>query len=155
MLKGHHAYHDPNDRPREVPEDKDEDEEDEDKQEEEAIDPDKQEPDDPQTALLEKMNHTRVTTDYFSKARQIITARDGAIPHPPRMFIAGGTAIHLNYTPSRTGVGVDDVATDFNILDLHVVLSEFLLCDTRERSSLYGGGSKKKAVDRPSSHPSI
>jgi hypothetical protein len=35
MLKSHHAYYDPNDRPREVPEDKD-----------------KQELDDPQTALL-------------------------------------------------------------------------------------------------------
>jgi hypothetical protein len=44
MLKSHDAYYDPNDRPREVPEDKD--------KQEEAINPDKQELDDPQTALL-------------------------------------------------------------------------------------------------------
>ncbi|KAG1848322.1 hypothetical protein DFJ58DRAFT_842964 [Suillus subalutaceus] len=106
-------------------------------EENEAIDCDKQEQDDPRTTLLEEMNHTRVTIDYFSKAKQIVTVRDGAIPHPPRTFIAGGTAIHLNYTPSRTGVSIDDVATDFNLPDLRVALSEFLLHDTRERGAIY------------------
>ncbi|KAG2112324.1 uncharacterized protein F5147DRAFT_771380 [Suillus discolor] len=144
MLKSHHVYCDPNDRPREVPED-------EDKQEEEPIDPDEQEPDDPQTALLEQMNHTRVTMNYFSKARQIITVRDRAIPHPPQMFIAGGTAIHLNYTSSCTRVGVDDVATDFNIPDLRVVLSEFLLHDARERGAVHmvGGPRRRPLIDCP------
>jgi hypothetical protein len=108
------------------------------------------------TALhLEEMNHTHITTNYFSKARQIMTARDGAIPHPPQTFITGGTAIHLNYTPSHTRVGVDDIAINFNIPDLHVVLSEFLLHDTRERRAVYmvGGPRRRPLINHPSILP--
>ncbi|KIK45260.1 hypothetical protein CY34DRAFT_22595 [Suillus luteus UH-Slu-Lm8-n1] len=118
-LKSHPTYHDPNDMPGDVPEEEDEG----------AINCDEQEQDDLRTALLEEMNQTRVTMNYFSKARQIVAARDGAISYPPRTFIAGGTAIHLNYNPSHTGVSIDDVATNFNILGLHIALSEFLLRD--------------------------
>ncbi|KAG2098690.1 uncharacterized protein F5147DRAFT_777535 [Suillus discolor] len=139
-LKSHCTYHDPNDRPGDVPEEE---------EDEGAIDCDKWEQDDLRTALLEEMNHTHVTMNYFSKARQIVAARDEAISHPPRTFIAGGTAIHLNYNPSHTGVSVDDVATDFNILDLHVALSEFLLCDVRERGAVYevGGPRRRPLID--------
>jgi hypothetical protein len=140
-LKSHPTYHHPNDMPEDVPEEEDDG----------AIDCDEQEQDDPRTALLEEMNQTRVTMNYFSKARQIVAARDGVISYPPRTFIAGGTAIHLNYNPSRTGVSVDDVATNFNIPGLHVALSEFLLRDARERGEVYGvGGPRRRPlIDHP------
>jgi hypothetical protein len=97
------------------------------------------------------MSHMRVTTNYFSKARKVFAARDEAIPHPPRTFIAGGTAIHLNYNPSHTRVSVDDVTTNFNIPDLHVVLSEFLLHDVRERGEVYGvgGPNRRPSIECP------
>jgi hypothetical protein len=91
--------------------------------------------------------------NYFSKARKVFTVRDEAISHPPQTFIAGGTAIHLNYNPSHTGVSIDDIATYFNIPDLCVVLSEFLLCHMRERGEVYGVGGPRR---RPSiEHPLI
>jgi hypothetical protein len=57
----------------------------------------------------------------------------------------------LMYNPSRTGVSVDDVATDFNIPDLRMVLSDFLLCDVRERGEVYGvGGPRRRpSIERP------
>ncbi|KAG1734642.1 hypothetical protein EDB19DRAFT_1830536 [Suillus lakei] len=117
MLKSHSNYHDLNDRRGDVPEEEEE--------EEEALDCDEQEWDDPCTALLEEMNCTHVTMNYFT--------------------------IHLNYNPSCTGVNVDDVAADFNIPDLRVVLSEFLLRDARERGEVYGVGGPRR---RPSiEHP--
>ncbi|KAG2028502.1 hypothetical protein BDR03DRAFT_1019716 [Suillus americanus] len=142
-LKSHHNYRDLNPRPGDIPK--------EDEEEEEAIDCDEREQDDPRTALLDQMNHMRVTTNYFSRARTVFAVRDEAIPHPLQMFIAGGTAIHLNYNPSRTGVSIDDVATDFNIPDLCVVLSEFLLCDTRERGEVYGvrGPRRRPSIECP------
>ncbi|KAG2115446.1 hypothetical protein DEU56DRAFT_748706 [Suillus clintonianus] len=141
MLKSHCTYHDPDDRPGDVPEEE---------EDEGIIDCDEWEQDDPRTALLEEMNHTRATMNYFSKARQILAARDGAISHPPRTSIAGGTTIHLNYNPSCTRVSVDDVTTTFNILDLRVALSEFLLHDARERGAVYGvGGPRRRPlIDR-------
>ncbi|KAG0699348.1 hypothetical protein DFH29DRAFT_983549 [Suillus ampliporus] len=115
--ENHRNYHDLNPRPGDVPEEEEE--------EEEAIDCDEREQDDLRTALLDQMNHTCVTMNYFT--------------------------IHLNYNPSRTGVSVDDVATDFNIPDLRVVLSEFLLHDARERGEVYGvGGPRRRpSIERP------
>ncbi|KAG1849723.1 hypothetical protein F4604DRAFT_1883751 [Suillus subluteus] len=111
-------------------------------------DEDEQESDDPRTALLEEMNCTHVATDYFRKARQMATVRrDSCNPHPRRTFIADNTAIHLNYNPSRMGVKVDDVSTDFNLLDLHVVLLGFLEHDMRERGVVHGVGGPRQ---RPS-----
>ncbi|KAG2030953.1 hypothetical protein BDR03DRAFT_986755 [Suillus americanus] len=97
-LKNHSNYRDLNPRPGDIPKEEEEEEE----------------------AINYQMNHTCITTNYFSKARKVFAARDEAIPHPPQIFIAGGTAINLNYNPSHTGVSVDDVTTDFNIPDLHV-----------------------------------
>ncbi|KAG0705937.1 hypothetical protein DFH29DRAFT_799338 [Suillus ampliporus] len=144
-LKSHRNYRDLNPRPGDVPKEEEE--------EEEAINCDEREWDDPRTALLDQMNHTHVTTNYFSKARKVFAARDEAIPHPPRTFITGGTAIHLNYNPSHTGVSIDDVTTNFNIPDLRAVLSEFLLCDARERREVYGVGGPRRRLSIE--HPPI
>jgi hypothetical protein len=67
------------------------------------------------------------------------------------MFIAENTAIHLNFSPSRSGVKLDDVSTDFNLLDLHVALSSFLQHDARERGIVHGvGGPRQRpSIDRP------
>ncbi|KAG0696400.1 hypothetical protein DFH29DRAFT_984627 [Suillus ampliporus] len=132
-LKSHSASHDPDFRA-------------EDALEEDGLDDeDEQETNDPQMALLEEMNHTRVATNYFSKARQMATVRrDSSIPYPHRTFVAENTAIHLNYNPSRTGVKVDDVSTDFNLPDLHVALSGFLQRDARERGIVHGVGGPRR-----------
>jgi len=107
--------------------------------------------DDLRTTLLEEMTHTRITMNYFNKALQ--PARGER--HPPRTFIAGGTAIHLNYNPSRTGVKIEDVASDFNIPNLHVVLSDFLQRDSRDRETVHGvdGPRIRPLIDRSSTLP--
>ncbi|KAG2155765.1 hypothetical protein DEU56DRAFT_906934 [Suillus clintonianus] len=82
---------------REDEEDRDEDEEGEGNEEE------NDELMDPRTALLEELNHTRTTSNYFNKLRTLGTARRDEIPqaHPPRTFLAGSTAVHLNCYPTR------------------------------------------------------
>ncbi|KAG2052649.1 hypothetical protein BDR06DRAFT_1021867 [Suillus hirtellus] len=73
-----------------------------------------------------EMNKTRITTNYFSKARKLVAARCDDISLPPWTFIAASTAIHLNFDPTHTGLKIDKVANDFNIPDLGQVLSDFL-----------------------------
>ncbi|KAG1843085.1 hypothetical protein C8R48DRAFT_619062 [Suillus tomentosus] len=109
---------------------------------------------DPRTALLEELNHTRITTNYFSKARQLVATRRDNIPHPPRTFVAASTAIHLNFSPTRTGLKIDEVADDFNIPDLRQVLSDFLQRDTRNGEAGHGlGVPRRSLIDRPSTLP--
>ncbi|KAG1786631.1 uncharacterized protein HD556DRAFT_1449582 [Suillus plorans] len=61
-----------------------------------------------QTALLKELNQMRITTNYFSKARQLVAMRRDNIPHPPQTFIAASTAIHLNFFPTCTGLKIDE-----------------------------------------------
>ncbi|KAG1891926.1 uncharacterized protein F5891DRAFT_986420 [Suillus fuscotomentosus] len=68
---------------------------------------------DPRTALLEELNHMCITTNYFSKARQLVATRRDNIPHPPRTFIAASTAIHLNFSPTCTGLKIDEIYARF------------------------------------------
>ncbi|KAG2127299.1 uncharacterized protein EDB93DRAFT_1257058 [Suillus bovinus] len=109
---------------------------------------------DQQTALLEGLNHMRANTNYFIKAKEVATVPRGPSTHPPRMFTAGNTAIHLNYSPTRTGMKIDDVADEFNILDLCDAISNFLRLDTRNRDVIHGVGiSRRSLIDRPSTLP--
>ncbi|KAG1847303.1 hypothetical protein DFJ58DRAFT_843203 [Suillus subalutaceus] len=112
--------------------------------EEDNIDPDEWEPSDPRTALLEEMNQTRITTNYFSKAKQNATLSRRELAYPPRTFIGGATAIHLNYDPSQNGVKVGDISVDYNIPDLHVLLSDFLQCDARGRGVVHEVASRRR-----------
>ncbi|KAG0697850.1 hypothetical protein DFH29DRAFT_1003402 [Suillus ampliporus] len=122
----------------------------EDEGEEDDIDYNEREPSDPRTALLEEMNHTRITTNYFSKAKQFATLGRRELAYPPRTFIGGTTAIHLNYDPSRGGVKVEDVSIDYNILDLHIALSDFLQRDARARGVVHEVASRRRPlIDRP------
>ncbi|KAG1900141.1 uncharacterized protein F5891DRAFT_980434 [Suillus fuscotomentosus] len=93
---------------------------------------DEREPLDPWTALLEEMNHTCITTNYFSKAKKLATLGHKERLYPPRTFIGSTTAIHLNYNLSRSGVKLEDISIDYNIPDLHGMLSNFLQCDARD-----------------------
>ncbi|KAG1762200.1 hypothetical protein EDD22DRAFT_953353 [Suillus occidentalis] len=109
---------------------------------------------DPRTALLAEMNKTRITTNYFSKARKLVAARCDNISLPPRTFIAASTAIHLNFDPTRTGLKIDEVANDFNIPDLGQVLSDFLQRDARNGAAGHGlGVARRQLIDRPSVLP--
>ncbi|KAG1886158.1 hypothetical protein F4604DRAFT_1572394, partial [Suillus subluteus] len=109
---------------------------------------------DPRTVLLEELNQTCITTNYFSKARQLVAARCDNISHPPQTFVAASTAIHLNFEPTRTRLKMDEVANDFNILDLHQVLSDFLQRDTRNGEAGHGlGVPRRPLIDRPSVLP--
>ncbi|KIK36610.1 hypothetical protein CY34DRAFT_26284 [Suillus luteus UH-Slu-Lm8-n1] len=83
--------------------------------EEDNINHDEWEPSDPRTALLEEMNQTCITTNYFSKAKEFDTLSHRQFAYPPQMFIGGTTAIHLNYDPSHNGVKVEDISVDHNI----------------------------------------
>ncbi|KAG0705579.1 hypothetical protein DFH29DRAFT_980830 [Suillus ampliporus] len=114
------------------------------------------EPMDPQIALLEELNHTWTSSNYFSKIRMLATARRDEIPqaHPPRMFLAGGTTIHLNCNPTRTGVKIDEVADQFNIPDLRYALSDFLQCNARNGNGVFGVGVPRRSlIDRPLNIP--
>ncbi|KAG2158271.1 uncharacterized protein EDB93DRAFT_1238045 [Suillus bovinus] len=118
--------------------------------EEDDIDPDEGEPSDPQTALLEEMNQTHITMNYFSKAKQFATLSCRELAYPPQTFIGGTTAIHLNYGPSRNRVKVGDISVDYNIPDLHVLLSDFLQCDTRGRGVVHEVALRRRPlIDRP------
>ncbi|KAG0700786.1 hypothetical protein DFH29DRAFT_982960 [Suillus ampliporus] len=122
---------------------------------EELIEREEEEPStDPQTALLEELNHTCVTTNYFSKAKKADTASRGPGSHPPQTFIAGNTAIHLNYSPTHTGMQIDDVADEFNIPDLRYAILNFLQHDARSRDAIHGVGiSRRSLIDHPSTLP--
>ncbi|KAG1810405.1 uncharacterized protein HD556DRAFT_1428452 [Suillus plorans] len=109
---------------------------------------------DQRTALLEGLNRTRVTTNYFIKAKEAATVPHGPSPHPPRMFTTDNTTIHLNYSPTCTGMKIDDVADEFNIPDLRDAISNFLRLDARNRDVIHGVGvSRRLLIDRPSTLP--
>ncbi|KAG1787146.1 uncharacterized protein HD556DRAFT_1449075 [Suillus plorans] len=114
--------------------------------EEDNIDYDEQEPSDPRTALLKEMNHTRITTNYFSKAKRFATLSRRELAYPPRTFIGGTIAIHLNYDPSRGGVKVEDISVDYNIPDLHIALSDFLQRDARGRGVVHEVASRRRPL---------
>ncbi|KAG1831124.1 hypothetical protein EV424DRAFT_1343248 [Suillus variegatus] len=122
-----------------------EDEEDEDEDEEENGEND--EPMDPQTALLEELNHTHTTFNYFSKIRILAATRHG-IPqaHPPCTFLAGSTAVHLNCNPTYTGLKIDNIANQFNIQDLWHALSDFFQHDARNRDGVFGVGVPRRLL---------
>ncbi|KAG1842142.1 hypothetical protein F4604DRAFT_1939014 [Suillus subluteus] len=123
-------------------------------EENEEDDGDCNEPTDPRTVLLEELNQTHITTNYFSKARQLVAARCDNISHPPWTFVAASTAIHLNFDPTRTGLKIDEVANDFNIPDLRQVLSDFLQRDVRNGEAGHGlGVPRRPLIDRPSVLP--
>ncbi|KAG2130225.1 hypothetical protein DEU56DRAFT_872344 [Suillus clintonianus] len=128
--------------------------EDEDDKEDEEDNGDCDEPMDPRTALLAQLNQTRITTNYFTKAKKLVAARCDNISHPPRTFVAASTAIHLNFDPTRTGLKIDEVANDFNIPDLREVLSDFLQRDARNGETGHGlGVRRRQLIDRPSVLP--
>lgn len=109
---------------------------------------------DQRTALLEGLNRTRVNTNYFIKAKEAATVPRGPSAHPPRTFTTGNTAIHLNYSPTRTGMKIDNVADEFNIPDLRDAISNFLRLDARNRDVIHGVGiSRRSLIDRPSTLP--
>jgi hypothetical protein len=118
--------------------------------EEEGTACDEEEPTDPRTALLEELNCTRVTTNYFNRAKDITALSHQACPGPPRTFTTGNVAIHLNFNPTRTGMKLDDVSDNFNLPDLHHALSAFLQRDTRNGNMTHGVGVPRRSlIDRP------
>ncbi|KAG1831476.1 hypothetical protein EV424DRAFT_1314149, partial [Suillus variegatus] len=133
--------------------------------EEEGTVHDDDEATDPRTVLLEELNFTCLTTNYFNKAREIATASHQASTYPglPRTFTAGNIAIHLNYNPTHcynnchnthTGMKLDDIADTFNIPDLHHALSDFLQCDARNRNLIHGVGVPRRSlIDHPPTLP--
>ncbi|KAG1824986.1 hypothetical protein EV424DRAFT_1471865 [Suillus variegatus] len=132
-----------------------EDEGDEDKDKDKEENGENDEPMDPQTALLEELNHTHTTSNYFSKIRMSAATRHG-IPqaHPPRMFLAGSTAVHLNCNPTYTGLKIDKVADQFNIPDLRHALSDFFQRNVRNGDRVFGVGVPRRLlIDHPLNIP--
>ncbi|KAG1840425.1 hypothetical protein C8R48DRAFT_679594 [Suillus tomentosus] len=86
----------------------------------------------------QELNHTRTTSNYFSKIRMLAATRHG-IPqaHPPRTFLAGSTAVHLYCNPTYTGLKIDDIADQFNIPDLRHALSDFFQRDARNEDGVF------------------
>ncbi|KAG2046507.1 hypothetical protein BDR06DRAFT_1014664 [Suillus hirtellus] len=98
----------------------------------------------------EELNCTRVATNYFNRAKDITALSHQACPGPPRTFTTGNVAIHLNFNPTCTGMKLDDVSDNFNLLDLHHALSAFLQCDTRNGNMTHGVGVPRRSlIDRP------
>ncbi|KAG1821858.1 uncharacterized protein BJ212DRAFT_1445288 [Suillus subaureus] len=103
-----------------------------------------------------ELNHTRTSSNYFSKIRMLATARHNEIPqaHSPCTFLAGSTAIHLNCNPTCTGLKIDEVADQFNILDLWYALSGFLQCNARKGDGVFGVGVPRRLlIDHPLNIP--
>lgn len=67
----------------------------------------------------------RAQCDYFAKARIVQAASKKQ--HPPRIFVSGQTALHLNVAPSLPKKSIDDVARMFNIPDLRAALADYYL----------------------------
>ncbi|KAG1839392.1 hypothetical protein C8R48DRAFT_782110 [Suillus tomentosus] len=123
-------------------------------EEDEEDDGDCDELTDPRTVLLEELNQIRITTNYFSKARQLVGARCDNISHPPRTFVAASTTIHLNFDPTRTRLKINEVADDFDIPHLRQALSNFLQCDARNGEAGHGlGVPRRPQIDHPSVLP--
>ncbi|KAG1900850.1 uncharacterized protein F5891DRAFT_1225473 [Suillus fuscotomentosus] len=124
--------------------------------EEEGNAHDDDEPTDLRTVLLEELNSTCLTTNYFNKAREIATALHQASTYLglPQTFTASNVAIHLNYNPTRTGMKLDDIADTFNIPDLCHALSDFLQRDARNQNLIHGVGVPRRSlIDRPPTLP--
>lgn len=122
------------------------------KEEEEGTVCNEEEPTDSRTALLEELNCTRVTTNYFNKAKDITTLSRQAstYPGPPRTFTTSNVAIHLNYNPTHTRMKLDDVSDNFNIPDLRHTLSAFLQCDMRNGNMIHGVAVPRRSlIDHP------
>ncbi|KAG1895269.1 uncharacterized protein F5891DRAFT_960466 [Suillus fuscotomentosus] len=82
----------------------------------------------------------------------LATSRRNKIPqaHPPRTFLAGGTAIHLNCNLTCTGLKINEVADEFNIPDLWYALSDFLQHDARNRDGVFWVGVPRRSlINRP------
>ncbi|KAI6016873.1 hypothetical protein BKA83DRAFT_4128592 [Pisolithus microcarpus] len=68
----------------------------------------------------------RKVTNFFDVAAQLLAALPGSVPRLPHTFIAGSTAIHLNYDPSLKCIPIDTVVEQFSLPDLHGALGDYL-----------------------------
>ncbi|KAI6096618.1 hypothetical protein EDD16DRAFT_1719732 [Pisolithus croceorrhizus] len=53
-------------------------------------------------------------TDFFNVATHLLAALPGSVPRLPHTFIAGSTAIHLNYDPLLKCIPIDTVMEQFS-----------------------------------------
>ncbi|KAF8417606.1 hypothetical protein L210DRAFT_3615989 [Boletus edulis BED1] len=87
----------------------------------------------------------RQASNFFDIATRLSFSPPGAVPTPPRTFIAGSTAIHLNYDASRKHVPIDDVAEMFDLPDLRGALADYLLREESFPQSLHTFGGQRRS----------
>ena len=88
---------------------------------------------------------SRRTTNFFDVATRLSSSPPGSIPTPLRTFIAGSTAIHLNYDSSRRNVPVDEVATTFGLPDLRGALADYFRRQQDSPQSLHTFGGQRRS----------
>lgn len=86
----------------------------------------------------------RSPTNYFIKARELVSSPPASVPFPLRTFISSNSAINLARDPKVNRSSIDNVAVQFGIPDLRSALGDYL---ARESSKLLHsvGGPRSSA----------
>ncbi|KAI5982061.1 hypothetical protein EDD15DRAFT_2378525 [Pisolithus albus] len=87
----------------------------------------------------------RKTTSFFDVAAQLSVSPPDSVPRPLRTFIAGSTAIHLNYDPSLKCVPIDIVAERFKLPDLRGALGDYLNREGNVTQNFHMFGSQRRS----------
>ncbi|KAF8451180.1 hypothetical protein L210DRAFT_3640273 [Boletus edulis BED1] len=87
----------------------------------------------------------RQASNFFDIATRLSFSPPGAVPTPPRTFIAGSTAIHLNYDASRKHIPIDNVAEMFDLPNLRGALADYLLREESFPQSLHTFGGQRRS----------
>lgn len=66
------------------------------------------------------------TTDFFKITTRAVSAPTDAASFPPCTIVAGSAAIHLNIKPKLCCKSIDEVAHQFDLLDLHAALDDYV-----------------------------
>ncbi|KAI6022462.1 hypothetical protein BKA83DRAFT_4464045 [Pisolithus microcarpus] len=84
-------------------------------------------------------------TNFFDVAAQLLAALPGSVPRPPRTFIAGSTAIRLNYDPSLKRIPIDTVAEQFGLPDLRGALGDYLNREGNVAQNFHTFGGQRRS----------
>ncbi|KAI5994462.1 hypothetical protein EDD15DRAFT_2366590 [Pisolithus albus] len=87
----------------------------------------------------------RKVTNFFDVAARLLAALPGSVPRPPRTFIAGSTAIRLNYDPSLKRIPIDTVAEQFGLPDLRGALGDYLNREGNVAQNFHTFGGQRRS----------
>ncbi|KAI5986497.1 hypothetical protein EDD15DRAFT_2200093 [Pisolithus albus] len=82
---------------------------------------------------------SRGITDYFRRARALITGKFPTAPHPYRTFASSTTAFHLSSKLTVTNMTVDDAAEMYGLSDFKPAITDYLHDHNHNLTHAIGG----------------